>query len=621
MIPARARGPRRSSRARPVVGDRRFARRADARRAGRRRDQGRAARRRSVPGLHGLRGVEPVAAIGDASTSSIPTGPSRVPQARGRRRRARRDVPSRRDRPARHRVRRVARGATRGSSTARARRIPKVTASRGRPGYDALVQAEQRPAVGAAGLAPRSDLPAHADAEHGRDVPRADRHPRRAHRARGHRARPARAHVAAPGRVPLHHADLDVGHQGAGRLLDDHGQDVPAGQPPADDLRGRRRRVGAHVDDERPRADPQPGRHPRCRRRGVEQRAVRACSRPRSATQITPRRARPRTARTSATSSSTSSSENNHAIEAIVPMGDVLGGGPSRRRTRSSSPTAWSSPSTIPSSGTRRRSACRSTSPARRARSRAASAARASTTTRSSARSATRAPTSKAFTWMAERTALEGVTLIDFGQYLAGPFGPMIIGDLGADVIKVEPVTGDGMRFVNQPFIGLSARQARHRARTSRAEARRRDRAQARRARRHRAPQHDRRRRRPPRHRLRRLQGRQPRRRVLQHVRVRARGSARALRRARPAVPGVGRARVRVGAGARGQPADVLPLRHDRHGQRDAVGRRVPRRAVPPAPHRRGSGAVDVAARRRRDVRVRRAARRRRARARAPARP
>jgi crotonobetainyl-CoA:carnitine CoA-transferase CaiB-like acyl-CoA transferase len=50
--------------------------------------------------------------------------------------------------------------------------------------------------------------------------------------------------------------------------------------------------------------------------------------------------------------------------------------------------------------------------------------------------------------------ALEGVVLVDFGQYLAGPFGPMIIGDLGADVIKVEPITGDGMRFVNQPFTG-----------------------------------------------------------------------------------------------------------------------------------------------------------------------
>jgi crotonobetainyl-CoA:carnitine CoA-transferase CaiB-like acyl-CoA transferase len=50
--------------------------------------------------------------------------------------------------------------------------------------------------------------------------------------------------------------------------------------------------------------------------------------------------------------------------------------------------------------------------------------------------------------------ALEGVRLIDFGQYLAGPFGPMIIGDLGADVIKVEPVTGDAMRMASKPFFG-----------------------------------------------------------------------------------------------------------------------------------------------------------------------
>jgi crotonobetainyl-CoA:carnitine CoA-transferase CaiB-like acyl-CoA transferase len=50
--------------------------------------------------------------------------------------------------------------------------------------------------------------------------------------------------------------------------------------------------------------------------------------------------------------------------------------------------------------------------------------------------------------------ALEGVRLIDFGQYLAGPFGPMIIGDLGADVIKVEPVTGDSMRMAGKPFFG-----------------------------------------------------------------------------------------------------------------------------------------------------------------------
>src|SRR5215510_4273095 len=50
--------------------------------------------------------------------------------------------------------------------------------------------------------------------------------------------------------------------------------------------------------------------------------------------------------------------------------------------------------------------------------------------------------------------ALEGVRLIDFGQYLAGPFGPMILADLGAEVIKVEPVTGDGMRMAGKPFFG-----------------------------------------------------------------------------------------------------------------------------------------------------------------------
>ena len=49
---------------------------------------------------------------------------------------------------------------------------------------------------------------------------------------------------------------------------------------------------------------------------------------------------------------------------------------------------------------------------------------------------------------------LEGIRLIDFGQYLAGPFGPMLLADLGMDVIKVEPVTGDGMRMAATPFFG-----------------------------------------------------------------------------------------------------------------------------------------------------------------------
>jgi crotonobetainyl-CoA:carnitine CoA-transferase CaiB-like acyl-CoA transferase len=41
---------------------------------------------------------------------------------------------------------------------------------------------------------------------------------------------------------------------------------------------------------------------------------------------------------------------------------------------------------------------------------------------------------------------LEGLRVVDFGQFLAGPFGPMLLADLGADVIKVEPTRGDGMR-------------------------------------------------------------------------------------------------------------------------------------------------------------------------------
>jgi crotonobetainyl-CoA:carnitine CoA-transferase CaiB-like acyl-CoA transferase len=49
---------------------------------------------------------------------------------------------------------------------------------------------------------------------------------------------------------------------------------------------------------------------------------------------------------------------------------------------------------------------------------------------------------------------LAGTRLVDFGQFLAGPFGPMVLGDLGADVIKVEAPTGDLMRHALTPFIG-----------------------------------------------------------------------------------------------------------------------------------------------------------------------
>ncbi len=41
---------------------------------------------------------------------------------------------------------------------------------------------------------------------------------------------------------------------------------------------------------------------------------------------------------------------------------------------------------------------------------------------------------------------LAGLTVIDLSQVLAGPLCTMILGDLGADVVKVEPPHGDQSR-------------------------------------------------------------------------------------------------------------------------------------------------------------------------------
>lgn len=54
--------------------------------------------------------------------------------------------------------------------------------------------------------------------------------------------------------------------------------------------------------------------------------------------------------------------------------------------------------------------------------------------------------------------ALEGIKIIDMSRVLAGPFSTMILGDLGAEVIKVESPKGDDTRTWGPPFQnGVSA--------------------------------------------------------------------------------------------------------------------------------------------------------------------
>jgi formyl-CoA transferase len=48
---------------------------------------------------------------------------------------------------------------------------------------------------------------------------------------------------------------------------------------------------------------------------------------------------------------------------------------------------------------------------------------------------------------------LAGIRILDFTHALAGPYCTMLLGDLGADVVKVEPPSGDHARHWGPPFI------------------------------------------------------------------------------------------------------------------------------------------------------------------------
>ena len=56
---------------------------------------------------------------------------------------------------------------------------------------------------------------------------------------------------------------------------------------------------------------------------------------------------------------------------------------------------------------------------------------------------------------MSDKAPLSGIRVIDQTQALAGPYATMILGDLGADVIKIErPGVGDNSRQWAPPYIG-----------------------------------------------------------------------------------------------------------------------------------------------------------------------
>lgn len=48
--------------------------------------------------------------------------------------------------------------------------------------------------------------------------------------------------------------------------------------------------------------------------------------------------------------------------------------------------------------------------------------------------------------------ALQGLRVLDFASFFASPYGAKILSDLGADVIQVEPPSGDQMRPLPNPF-------------------------------------------------------------------------------------------------------------------------------------------------------------------------